>query len=129
MTNYLQPLRPNLKSISNMILTYDEIVKVEYAQSDLNPGGREELYYHKGLRLPEGVKAKRNSAKSNVATANSGKTSKAPKLFVSYAHANNKWLKEFKRHLDIYHQQNILNVWTDTSIMAGEGWDKAIKMP
>ncbi len=126
MTNYLQPLRPNLKSISNMLLTYDEIVKVEYAQSDLNPSGREELYYHKGVALPEGVKAKRTPAKSSSAKTVTAKKSKLPKLFISYSHVNNNWRTEFRKYFDPAQKNQKLEVWDDTKIAAGDRWHDEI---
>jgi hypothetical protein len=128
MVDYLQPLRPDLASIAYILLNLKEIVKVEYLQSDLNPGGREELYYHKSLLPQEGIKQLRSN-KSTSSTSKIPKKSNLPKLFISYAHAGEgkKFLDEFRMHLSSYENNNLLNVWDDTDIVLGEKWDKSIK--
>ena len=49
------------------------------------------------------------------------------RLFVSYAHADERQLKRLDLILDILEQQHGLTSWTDKRLIAGEEWDEEIR--
>ncbi|MEM6806698.1 MAG: toll/interleukin-1 receptor domain-containing protein, partial [Bacteroidota bacterium] len=51
---------------------------------------------------------------------------RALKGFVSYAHEDRDYQKEFSKHLDILKRTNILDTWVDSEILAGQAWDEEI---
>jgi hypothetical protein len=48
-------------------------------------------------------------------------------IFVSYAHEDDSFLKELLKFLQPYANKQIINVWTDKEILAGQKWDEEIK--
>ena len=51
---------------------------------------------------------------------------KRMKLFVSYAHKDERSLKTLKTHLTILGQQGFIQRWDDTQLVAGEEWEARI---
>src|SRR5437763_14508 len=51
----------------------------------------------------------------------------APKIFISYAHKDLKWLKELLEHLRPLKQQNKVALWTDQEIPTGANWHEEIE--
>lgn len=55
------------------------------------------------------------------------KMSSPPSIFISYSHADEEWLQEFKTHLKPYlRNYTNLNVWDDSQIVAGARWREEI---
>lgn len=50
-----------------------------------------------------------------------------PRLFYSYAHADENLRDELAKHLKILERQNVLTTWHDRGIELGTEWDDAIK--
>jgi len=48
-------------------------------------------------------------------------------IFVSYAHEDDTFLKDLLKFLQPYANKQIINVWTDREILAGQKWDEEIK--
>ena len=48
------------------------------------------------------------------------------KLFLSYAHANEKELRPFRQHLTHLTQQGYIEAWDDRDLVAGERWETGI---
>ena len=49
------------------------------------------------------------------------------KIFISYAHEDEKYKDELAKHMSVLVRQGILETWDDRKIDAGDEWDKAIK--
>jgi len=49
------------------------------------------------------------------------------KVFISYAHEDIAYLKEFQKHLSLLEREEIIEEWNDDSIMPGQNWDETIK--
>jgi len=50
-----------------------------------------------------------------------------PKLFVSYAHADQRWIAELRTHLDPLKRFGRIDAWDDSQIRPGEKWNEAIQ--
>jgi hypothetical protein len=50
-----------------------------------------------------------------------------PKVFISYSHADKKWLERLKRHLKPLVREGYLDCWDDTHIRPGDDWQKEIR--
>jgi hypothetical protein len=62
-------------------------------------------------------------SKPSIIKAHSQKT----KIFISYSHTDSDWLEKVKIHLKALNQENNkLEVWDDTKIMAGKKWKEEI---
>ncbi len=48
------------------------------------------------------------------------------RLFISYAHKNEKELESLRQHLTLLSQQGYIQVWHDRDLIAGELWEKGI---
>lgn len=48
-------------------------------------------------------------------------------LFISYSHEDEKWLLELKKFLKPLEERNLITVWDDTEIKAGEDWRDRIE--
>lgn len=48
-------------------------------------------------------------------------------VFISYSHADDKWLEELKKHLTPYIRNALLKVWDDNEIRAGALWRENIR--
>jgi len=48
-------------------------------------------------------------------------------LFISYSHKDNEWLIELKECLKPLEQENLIKIWDDTRIKAGDNWRNEIK--
>jgi hypothetical protein len=72
------------------------------------------------IKPPIGSKLKyKRSSKSKKADKPSGKRSK---VFISYAHADKRWLKEFQIMLTPLIRTERIDLWDDTKISAGDEW-------
>ena len=49
-------------------------------------------------------------------------------IFVSYAHEDNRFLEELMKFLQPYERNQIITIWTDREILAGQKWDEQIKL-
>ena len=49
------------------------------------------------------------------------------RVFVSYSHADQRWLERLKVHLTPLHKQPEIDVWEDTRIKVGSKWRKEIQ--
>jgi len=49
------------------------------------------------------------------------------KVFISYAHEDEKYKDELAKHMSVLVRQGLLQEWNDRKIKAGEEWDAAIK--
>lgn len=54
-------------------------------------------------------------------------TGAPPKIFISYSHADKKWLERLKRHLKPLVREGGLDCWDDTHIRAGDDWQEEIR--
>lgn len=53
---------------------------------------------------------------------------KRDKIFISYSHSDEYWLKEVQKHFKtLEHDDNKINVWVDTRIKAGMKWKEEIE--
>ena len=50
-----------------------------------------------------------------------------PKVFISYSHADKKWLERLKRHLKPLSREGCLVCWDDTHIRPGDDWQQEIR--
>ena len=44
------------------------------------------------------------------------------KVFISYSHKDENWKDHLKTHLAVLEHQNLLSVWDDRQIAAGDDW-------
>lgn len=49
------------------------------------------------------------------------------KLFISYSHCDQSWLKRLKVHLALLQRRGIVHVWSDTRIEVGARWQEEIE--
>jgi hypothetical protein len=49
------------------------------------------------------------------------------KVFISYSHADRKWLERLKRHLKPLVREGGLDCWDDTHIRPGDDWQEEIR--
>lgn len=49
------------------------------------------------------------------------------KLFISYAHEDEKWRVKFEPNLELLHREGLVDVWCDLEIKPGDRWDDEIK--
>ena len=49
------------------------------------------------------------------------------KVFISYAHKDEEYKKQFETHLSGLIRQNLIDVWTDRQVHIGDKWDDKIK--
>ncbi len=49
------------------------------------------------------------------------------RIFISYSHRDEKWKDHLMTHLDVFQQQNQLEVWDDRRITPGEDWFNEIQ--
>lgn len=54
-------------------------------------------------------------------------SSSRDQVFISYSHADDKWLKELRIHLEPYVRSTAITVWDDTMIRAGAVWKESIR--
>ncbi len=50
-----------------------------------------------------------------------------PKLFISYAHADERYLNHLRNHLKIFNRQQLVSTWYDREIKAGSKWNSVIE--
>ena len=50
-----------------------------------------------------------------------------PKVFISYSHADKKWLERLKQHLNPLVREGCLDCWDDTHIRPGDDWQQEIR--
>ncbi len=48
-------------------------------------------------------------------------------LFISYSHKDREWLDELKKWLKPLEKENLIDVWDDSKIVAGDDWNEEIK--
>ena len=48
------------------------------------------------------------------------------KIFISYNHADEQWIEQFKRSLSIGVYKDIIEIWTDHNIETGSNWNSTI---
>jgi anti-anti-sigma factor len=53
-------------------------------------------------------------------------SSSRDQVFISYSHADDRWLKELRIHLEPYVRNTAITVWDDTMIRAGAVWKEKI---
>lgn len=51
----------------------------------------------------------------------------APTVFISYSHEDERWKNLLAKHLSVLEKQNILDLWDDRRIQAGDDWINKIK--
>jgi hypothetical protein len=49
------------------------------------------------------------------------------KIFICHSHRDEGWLNRLKIHLEPLERANLIEVWDDSRIKAGQDWDKEIK--
>lgn len=49
------------------------------------------------------------------------------KVFISYSHADAKWLERLRVHLKPLEREGIIELWVDTKIQAGMRWKEEIQ--
>jgi hypothetical protein len=52
---------------------------------------------------------------------------KKKSVFISYSHADAKWLKRLKVHLKPFERESLIEIWEDTRIQTGDYWKIEIK--
>lgn len=67
-----------------------------------------------GVESPEAREAERDSAPPRM------------RLFVSYAHDDEKKIRKLSKHLTILGQRGYIQTWQDTELIAGEDWRERI---
>ncbi len=61
---------------------------------------------------------------SSMADSHSART----KAFISYSHADEKYLGRLSTHLEYYRRERKLDIWSDKRIPPGAGWEDEIKV-
>ena len=51
-----------------------------------------------------------------------GTSGDAPSVFISYSHKDEAWKDRFQTHLSVLKMQEILDIWDDRQIQAGDEW-------
>lgn len=87
-----------------------------YAASSRQRGVVSERFWNPFVKLREAL------AKQIKATADSA----AARVFISYAHEDEKLVDELKSHLTILERSGLIKTWTDRAIAAGGDWEKTI---
>lgn len=66
-------------------------------------------------------------AKEIPKTGSEKETTKSKlKVFVSYAHKDEAYRKDFETYLALLKRQGLIEIWTDRKILAGSSWEKEI---
>lgn len=55
------------------------------------------------------------------------RTGAPPRVFISYSHADGKWLERLKRHLKPLVREGYLDCWDDTHLRPGDDWQQEIR--
>ena len=50
-----------------------------------------------------------------------------PRIFISYCHQDEHWKDRLLAHLEVLQMQDMLSLWVDTDIGAGEDWRAKIE--
>ena len=50
-----------------------------------------------------------------------------PRIFISYSHQDEAWKNRLLAHLEVLQMQDMLSIWVDTDIGAGEDWRAKIE--
>ena len=50
-----------------------------------------------------------------------------PTIFISYSHKDEKWKNRLVKHLGVLHNQDLLELWDDRQIVAGQEWSQEIQ--
>ena len=50
-----------------------------------------------------------------------------PRIFISYCHQDEHWKDRLLAHLEVLQMQDMLSIWVDTAIGAGEDWRARIE--
>jgi TIR domain len=48
------------------------------------------------------------------------------KIFVSYSHVDRQWQERLVTHLAVLERKGLLDIWADTAIRIGEGWERVV---
>jgi len=59
--------------------------------------------------------------------ADAGDAAPRDQVFISYSHADGRWLKELQIHLQPYVRHTMIAVWDDSMIRAGAVWKESIR--
>ena len=60
-------------------------------------------------------------------SVNGSKTAQSKKVFISYSHADKKWLKRLQLHLKLIEREGLIELWDDSRIKTGDNWREEIK--
>ena len=78
---------------------------------------RDSLYYRLGSQL-KGF---------DLTKINTLKPAKRATIFISYSHADSKYLERLIIHLKPFEKKGLMDVWSDTKIKAGDKWKEQIE--
>ena len=79
---------------------------------------------HSSLRQEEQIVVKRG--RGGLLTLAGNKKAERLRLFVSYSHIDKDLKERLVRHLRPLERENLVEVWADNQIQAGDDWDKEI---
>lgn len=89
------------------------------------------LAFQKIQKLPaDGLAGPQTLAALKLATPAAAKSfalKRAPKVFISYSHADAKWIKRLQLFLAHLERERLIDRWDDTRIQPGQDWRAEIK--
>nr|WP_321407876.1 leucine-rich repeat domain-containing protein [uncultured Carboxylicivirga sp.] len=124
---FVQRKIASLKGIyaySSKIETNDKII----GKIANNKGNSLRLIMNNDLLSQSNISDGKNESSSliNIEKMNS-EVSKI-KIFISYSHADSKWLNKVQKHLKVLRlEKDSIEVWDDTQIKSGDKWEEKIK--
>jgi hypothetical protein len=80
-----------------------------------------------GDHVPEGARDMAETVSRKGRIEKAVKLSERDQVFISYSHADARWLKTLRIHLEPYVRNTTITVWDDSMIKAGADWKASIR--
>lgn len=113
-----------VKRLSKLAGTEGGFVTNDSLRSELNWEKPKYRAIHSSLRQEEKIVVKRG--RGGLVALAGGKNSDRLKVLVSYSHIDKDLKDRLVKHLRPLENENLVDVWVDHQILAGDDWDKEI---